>query len=76
MKLSVSLPESDVEILDRYAAEHGLASRSAALQRAVRNLEHPDLERDYEAAWAEWADSGNGAAWETVIGDGLDDATR
>ncbi|QQY23391.1 antitoxin [Dermacoccus nishinomiyaensis] len=58
------------------AAEHGLASRSAAVQRAVRNLKHPDLERDYEAAWAEWADSGNDAAQETVTGDGLNDATR
>ncbi|WP_256594770.1 hypothetical protein [Dermacoccus nishinomiyaensis] len=42
----------------------------------MRNLKHPDLERDYEAAWAEWADSGNDAAQETVTGDGLNDATR
>ena len=32
MKLSVSLPDEDVEFLDRYAAEHGIGSRSAAVQ--------------------------------------------
>ncbi len=31
MKVSVSLPDSDVDFLDTYASTQGLASRSAAL---------------------------------------------
>jgi metal-responsive CopG/Arc/MetJ family transcriptional regulator len=34
MKLSVSIPEEDVEFIDQYADEHGLESRSGVLQRA------------------------------------------
>ena len=35
MKVSVSLPDEDVEYLDAYAQTQGLDSRSAALQKAV-----------------------------------------
>jgi hypothetical protein len=76
MKLSVSLPDDDVATLDGYARSHGLRSRSAALQRAIRMLRNPDLEQDYAAAWDEWAASGEEAAWEATAGDGLTDASR
>ena len=54
MKLSVSLPDEDVAILDEFARTAGFASRSAALQHAVRMLRLSELEHDYEAAWTEW----------------------
>ena len=38
MKVSVSLPDEDVEFLDRYAEEHGFRSRSAVVHTAVRAL--------------------------------------
>ena len=76
MKLSVSLPDEDVATLDEYARSQGLASRSAALQRAIRMLRNPALEQDYAAAWAEWEASGEEAAWEATAGDGLTDAPR
>ncbi|QDQ96075.1 ribbon-helix-helix domain-containing protein [Tomitella fengzijianii] len=76
MKISVSLPEEDLEILDSYMRESGLGSRSAAIQRAVRMLRNVDLEDDYAAAWSEWESSGDAAAWESVAGDGLADAAR
>lgn len=76
MKLSVSLPEEDVAILDEYARTVGLSSRSAALHRAVGMLRLPELERDYEAAWDEWEASGDHAAWDTTSGDGFADAAR
>ena len=76
MKLSISLPEEDVEVLDEYARTAGLPSRSAAVQHAVRLLRHPDLEDDYAAAWTEWRDSGEEAQWEGTTADGLDDAAR
>ena len=74
MKLSVSLSEDDVAVLDEYARTAGLASRSAALQHAVRLLRHDDLERDYAAAWHEWETSGARQAWEDAADDGLEEA--
>ena len=76
MKLSVSLPDDDVALLDEYVRTSGLASRSAAVQRAVRLLRHPELEQDYAAAWAEWDDSGEQTIWEGTAADGLIDAAR
>ena len=76
MKVSVSLPEEDVAALDEYARRQGLKSRSAAVQHAIRMLRHPDLEQDYAAAWQEWEQSGEQAAWEAAAADGLADAAR
>ena len=76
MKLSISLPDEDVAALDEYARASGLRSRSAAVQRAIQLLHHPELEQDYAAAWDEWESSGERAAWETTAADGLADAAR
>jgi len=76
MKLSVSMSEEDVALLDQYARTAGLPSRSAALQHAVRLLRQVDLELDYAAAWDEWDSSADRTAWEGVVADGLDDAAR
>ena len=78
MKLSVSLSDDDVAVLDEYARTEGLPSRSAAVQHAVRLLRNADLERDYAAAWEEWESSGARETWEDTTGDGVTeaDATR
>jgi metal-responsive CopG/Arc/MetJ family transcriptional regulator len=76
MKLSVSLPDEDVAILDEFARTAGLPSRSAALHLAVRMLRLPDLEQDYEAAWQEWEESGDQATWGVTTADGIADAAR
>lgn len=76
MKLSVSLPDDDVAILDEFARAGGLPSRSAALHRAVMMLRLPELERDYETAWNEWESSGDHAAWDVTTADGIADAAR
>jgi Arc/MetJ-type ribon-helix-helix transcriptional regulator len=76
MKLSVSLPDEDVALLDEYARNAGLRSRSAALHHAVRMLRLPDLEQDYEAAWQEWEASGDQAAWGVTATDAIVDAAR
>lgn len=76
VKLSVSVSEEDVALLDEYARTAGLRSRSAALQHAIRLLRNADLEQDYEAAWEDWAACGEAAAWEGTVGDGLSDASR
>jgi Arc/MetJ-type ribon-helix-helix transcriptional regulator len=76
VKLSVSLSDEDVEVLDRYVQRVGLPSRSAGVQRAIRMLRYPALEDDYEEAWAEWTSAGDENAWEKAAGDGLGDAAR
>ena len=76
MKLSVSLPDEDVAILDEFARTAGLPSRSAALHHAVRLLRLSDLEQDYEAAWQEWEGSGDQEAWSGTAVDGIADAAR
>lgn len=71
MKLSVSIPDEDVEFLDEYARRGGYPSRSAVVQRAVRMLRSEGLEDDYAAAIDEWETSGDAEAWESTAGDGL-----
>ena len=58
MKVSVSLPDDDVDYLDQYAQAQGLPSRSAAVHKAVRLLRASELGAAYEDAWGEWADAG------------------
>ncbi|MDP2623592.1 MAG: ribbon-helix-helix domain-containing protein [Actinomycetota bacterium] len=71
MKLSVSLPDEDVEFLDRYARSQGYESRSAVVHRAVRLLQSAELGSDYLEAWEEWSGSKVADEWETTVGDGL-----
>ncbi len=71
MKVSISLPDRDVEFLDGYAREHGIETRSAALQQAVRLLRTSELHEGYAKAWQEWSDSGDAEAWEATSADGL-----
>ncbi len=76
MKLSVSLSDDDLAVLDAYVRSSGLPSRSAGVQRAIRMLRFPELERDYEDAWAEWRQAGDDVVWDEAGGDGLSDAPR
>ncbi len=71
MKVSVSLPDEDVEFLDAYAAEQGFESRSAVLHKAVQLLRAAELGGAYEDAWQEWTTTGEADAWEAVAGDGV-----
>jgi Arc/MetJ-type ribon-helix-helix transcriptional regulator len=72
MKVSVSLPDSEVEFLDDYSKKRGLESRSAAVLKAVRMLRTAELGEAYAAAWEEWAQSGEAEVWDITVGDGLD----
>jgi Arc/MetJ-type ribon-helix-helix transcriptional regulator len=71
MKLSVSLPDDDVEFLDAYAQAQGIASRSAVVHKAVRLLRASQLGAAYEDAWEEWIGSGNEMAWDSSTADGM-----
>ena len=71
MKVSVSLPDEDVQFVDRYAKQEGYESRSAVLHKAVRLLRAAQLGSAYEEAWREWAASDEEKLWESTSADGL-----
>ena len=70
MKVSVSLPDEDVDFLDGYATAQGFSSRSAVVHKAVRLLRASELGPAYEDAWEEWS-RGEADAWESTASDGL-----
>jgi Arc/MetJ-type ribon-helix-helix transcriptional regulator len=70
MKVSVSLPDEDVDFLDTYAETQGFASRSAVVHKAVRLLRASELGPAYEDAWDEWSKE-DADAWESTASDGL-----
>jgi Arc/MetJ-type ribon-helix-helix transcriptional regulator len=71
MKVSVSLPEEDVEFLDSYARAQGIESRSAAVHKAVGLLRATQLGDAYEDAWDSWESSDDAHLWESAAADGL-----
>ena len=70
MKLSISLPDEDIDFLDAYAESEGLGSRSAALRKAIRLLRASELGPAYEDAFAEWDEGGDAGLWDSTSGDG------
>ena len=71
VKLSVSIPDDDVEFIDQYAEEHGLDSRSGVLHRAIGLLRASELGEEYERAWTEWAEAADADMWDATTTDGL-----
>ncbi len=71
MKISVSLPDKDVEFLDDYAKAQGYKSRSAVVHTAVGILRSSKLGEAYAKAWQEWEDSTEAEIWDRAAGDGL-----
>lgn len=76
MKLSVSLSDDDVALVDEYARTSGLKGRSAVIKHALRLLRQAELEQEYAAAWEEWEVSGAQSAWDPTGGDGVVDVPR
>jgi Arc/MetJ-type ribon-helix-helix transcriptional regulator len=70
MKVSVSLPEDDVEFLDAFAQSQGIESRSAVVHRAVGLLRASELGDAYEDAFASFSDE-DGDFWDVAAADGL-----
>ena len=71
MKLSVSLPDPQIDFLDRYQQRYGLDSRSEVLQLALKLLQERMLEEEYRAAGEEWKQSEDAGLWDRASGDGL-----
>lgn len=69
MKLSVSLPDDDVEFVDDYARRIGAASRSSVLHRAIEVLRLAELEEAYADAFDEWDASDDARIWDVTAAD-------
>ena len=69
MKLSVSIPEEDVDFLDEYTETHRMPSRSAAVQRAIRLLRASELTDAYAAAFVEWDGGPDVESWDVTAAD-------
>ncbi len=65
------VPLGKPEILDAYAAARSLPSRSAALRQAVQLLRGAEPGPAYDAAFMDWDESGEPAAWAQTAGDRL-----
>ena len=63
MKVSLSLPESDIAFLDEYAATHASPSRSAVIRKAIDALRLDGLDDAYRDAWDEWKESDEADVW-------------
>lgn len=70
MKVSVSLPDEDVQFLDEYARRNA-QSRSAVVHEAVATLRNGALADAYEQAWSQWDADGESGLWDQASGDGL-----
>lgn len=68
-KLSISMPRTLLDFVERYRVENGIRSRSEVIERALLVLRERELETAYRDASRE-ADP----AWEATVADGLDDA--
>lgn len=70
MKLSVSLPQEDVEFVDEYSARTGSASRSSVIHEAIALLRQASLQDAYAAAFDEWDGSDDTTLWDAAVADG------
>jgi predicted transcriptional regulator len=70
MKVSVSLPDDDVQFLDEYARRHD-RSRSAAVHEAIATLRDGTLADAYEQAWTQPDADDDLELFDQASGDGL-----
>lgn len=72
VKISISLEDKDLTFLDKYASDHSLDTRSAAMRKAIDALRKEELARQYEQAFSEWEGSEDQKFWDRFSGDGMD----
>ncbi|MEO7015062.1 MAG: ribbon-helix-helix protein, CopG family [Leifsonia sp.] len=70
-KLSISVSDKDLEVIDAVARDHG-GNRSAVIHDMVRIFRELQAEDDYIKAFGEWEGSEDQALWQSASGDGLE----
>jgi Arc/MetJ-type ribon-helix-helix transcriptional regulator len=71
MKISISVPDSSMVLLDRVVELKGLGSRSVAIQQAIELLVIDSLVADYRSAFEDSEYSDESSAWDALAGEGL-----
>ncbi|WP_062303018.1 ribbon-helix-helix domain-containing protein [Demequina subtropica] len=75
VKLSISLPDEDVRVIDALIASGAAPNRSAAVHSAIEHLVEAERERaladQLVEAMSEWSSSGERDVWDAVAGDGV-----
>lgn len=69
-KLSISIPSSSLDFVEKYRKAHALKSRSHVIETAINVLRERELEAAYRDASREYD-----PAWEVTNSDGLPDET-
>ena len=69
-KLSISIPESSLEFVEKYRRKHALKSRSHVIETAIALLRERELEAAYRSAANEPE-----ALYDATTSDGLPDET-
>ncbi len=67
-KLSISIPGSSLDFIEKYRKKHALKSRSHVIETAISVLRERELEAAYRDASREYD-----PAWEVTNSDGLPD---
>ena len=69
-KLSISIPDSALQFVERYRKTHSIKTRSEVIQEALALLRERELDTAYRDANVEFD-----ADWDRVSSDGLADET-
>lgn len=67
-KLSISIPDSALQFVERYRKAHAIRTRSEVIQEALALLRERELDTAYREASAEFDSD-----WDRVSSDGLAD---
>lgn len=71
VKVSTTLPAADLDFIQVYTIRHGLKSRAAGFQAAVKALREQELLEQYLESDREWYGSADEAFWDATVGDGI-----
>ncbi len=74
IKVSANLDSGLVTFLERYQQQHGLKTRSEALEEAIRELRQAHLRSEYAAAAQDPDYLADVKRWDGTITDGIADA--
>ena len=72
MKVSISLCEDELRLLDELVECHKLSTRSAGVRRALKALRSEQLAAEYEACFSDPQFGEGSDLWDATVADGLD----
>lgn len=74
VKISVSIPEDELALLDELIAREELPNRSAGVRRAIEEFRRARLAAEYKECFSQPSFEDEAKLWEDTLADGLDNA--